>query len=91
MFKRVIWFAAGAAAGVVAVKKAEAAVAERLERYTPPAVAANLGSKAKSLGSDVRDAVSYGRREMRITEAQLAEEHDPALRNRRSSASTDRQ
>ncbi len=81
MFKRVIWFAAGATAGVVAARKAEKAVQDRMERYAPPAIANSLGSAAKEGVSGVRDAVRDGRQEMRQVAAALEAEHDPALRS----------
>ena len=86
MFKRVIWFAAGAAAGVAGVKKAERLVQERLERYSPPAVASSIGSAARDFGDEVKDAVRQGRREMRTTEARLAAVHDPKRRRRAHSS-----
>ena len=90
MFKRVFWFAAGATVGLAGVKKAERVVQQRLERYSPPAVASSLGSAARDLGDDLRDAVRHGRSEMRRTEAELTAQHDPARRPRRDSGSLDR-
>ncbi len=89
MFKRVFWFAAGTAVGVAGMKKAERAVQERMERYSPPAVASSLGSAARDLGDDLRDAVRHGRSEMRRTEAELTAQHDPARRPRREAGSLD--
>lgn len=80
MFKRVIWFALGATAGVVGVKKAEQAVQERLDRYAPPALAESVGTAARDFGSEVRDAIRQGRAEMHRTEGQLADRHDPTRR-----------
>jgi ribosomal protein L15E len=92
MFKRVIWFAAGAAAGVAGVRKAEKVVVERMERYSPPALASSLGDAAKGGIAGVRDAVRDGRREMHRVSARLEAEHDPARhrRNRSSAPHTPR-
>lgn len=80
MFKRVLWFAVGAAAGVAGVKKAEQAVQERLDRYNPPAVAESVTNAARGFGEDLREAVRQGRAEMRRTEGRLEARHDPARR-----------
>ena len=88
MFKRVIWFAAGAAVGVAGVKRVERVVQERLEQYSPPAVASSFGNAARDLSLEVKDAVRHGRLEMRSTQARLSAEHDPSTRRERSSGST---
>lgn len=89
MFKRVVWFAAGAVAGVAGVRKAEKVMVERMERYTPPAIASSLGEAAKDGITGVRDAVRDGRREMRRVSDRLEAEHDPARRPRTRSVASD--
>lgn len=87
MFKRVIWFAAGATAGVVAARKAERVVQERMDRYSPPALANSLGSAAKEGVSGVRAAVRDGRREMQQVSSELEAAHDPSRRRQRTAIS----
>lgn len=88
MFKRVIWFATGAAAGVAGVRKAEKVMVERMERYSPPALANSLGDAAKGGIAGVRDAVRDGRREMHRVSARLEAEHDPGRRPRNQSSAS---
>ena len=84
MFKRVIWFAAGAAAGVAGVRRIEREVAERRARLEPDALA-HTAVEAAGRGADrVRSALADGRQEMQRVSRELEATHDPSRRGSRS-------
>lgn len=88
MFKRVVWFAAGAAAGVVGLRRLEREVSERRARLEPESLA-NTAVNAAGRGADrVRTALADGRDEMHRVAQQLEEDHDPSRRSPRTARPT---
>jgi hypothetical protein len=84
MFKRIIWFTAGAAAGVAGMRRVEREIAERRARLEPESLA-NSAVEAAGRGADrVRTALADGRREMRRVAHELEASHDPSRRPPRS-------
>ncbi|MBS1849000.1 MAG: hypothetical protein JST73_12060 [Actinobacteria bacterium] len=84
MFKRVVWFTAGVAAGVTGLRRLEREVADRRARLEPDALV-NTATEAAGRGAErVRSAIDDGRREMHRVSRQLEEAHDPARRPPRS-------
>lgn len=88
MFKRVVWFAAGAAAGVVGLRRLEREVSDRRARLEPDSLA-NSAVNAAGRGADrVRSALADGRDEMQRVAQQLEEDHDPSRRTSRTARPT---
>jgi hypothetical protein len=84
VFKRVIWFAAGAAAGIAGMRRVEREVAERRARLEPDALA-HTAVEAAGRGADrVRSAVADGRREMQRVARELEASHEPSRRPART-------
>ena len=72
--KRLFWLVVGVGAGaVVGVQAMRSAKAAR-ERYAPASVARRAGAASRSLGARVREAVTEGRSEMALREAELRAE-----------------
>jgi hypothetical protein len=67
-----LWFTTGATAGFGGAMWIRRRVLRTVERYTPAHVQDEVGTSVRRLGSDVRDALSEGRRTMA--------ERDPELR-----------
>jgi hypothetical protein len=88
VFKRLIWWAAGAAMGTVgsrwAERKVRRTVAQKVDRYRPPAVAAKVKDSAidrtVTVIDGVRGAVQTGR--------QAAADREVELRNRYRTSGT---
>lgn len=90
MFKRVIWFTAGATAGVLGLRRVEREVAERRAALEPEALA-NNAVEAASRGADrVRSALRDGRAEMDRVSKDLEAAHDPSRHRRRTRSSPQR-
>lgn len=80
MFKRVVWFALGAAAGVAGVRRVEREIADRRARLEPESLA-NSAIEAAGRGADrFRTALADGREEMQRVSRRLEADHDPARR-----------
>lgn len=81
MFKRIIWWATGAAVGAVGSQwvehKAKQMVAEKAAAAKPSAVAKKVGAVAKSRNdatrARIREAIAEGRTAASDREAQLRE------------------
>ncbi len=84
MFKRVVWFAVGATAGAVGLRRAERAVSERRARLAPDSLANSAVDAAKGGANRVRSAIVDGRSEMRRVADELESSHDPSRRPVRS-------
>src|SRR4029450_3984546 len=72
-----LWFTTGATAGFGGAMWIRRRVLRTLERYTPPHVQHEVATSVRRLGSDVRDALSEGRRTMAEREAELRAELRP--------------
>lgn len=84
MFKRLIWFGVGAAAGVAGLRRVEREVAERRAALEPESLA-NSAVEAAGRGADrVRSAIADGRQEMHRVSRELEATHDPTRRERRA-------
>ena len=79
MFKRVVWFGLGAAAGASGVVWAEQQVRRRLEELGPDHVVHLAGRSARRVGRSVLDAVAEGRSTMVETEDELRARRDRRL------------
>lgn len=84
MFKRIIWFSAGAAAGVAGLRGAERRIAERRARLAPDALANSAVDVANRSAARVREALRDGRSEMQRVTSELEATHDPSQRQNRS-------
>jgi hypothetical protein len=71
MFKRLFWLVIGAGFGFGVSFWLMRFVRETVERYSPERVSNDLSGALKSLGEDIRAAVSEGREAMREAEADL--------------------
>jgi hypothetical protein len=71
MFKRLFWLVIGAGFGFGVSFWMMRFVRETVERYSPERVSNDLSGALKSLGEDIRAAVSEGREAMREAEADL--------------------
>ena len=74
MLKRLFWLMIGLGFGVGMSFFVTRAVRDRIARFSPDNLAAELARALRDLGSDVRAAVSEGREAMRQREAQLRAE-----------------
>jgi len=83
--KKVVWFAAGAAAGaggtIYAGKKVKRAAQEAAEKLKPVNVAKSAAGSAGRAGRSVVDAIKEGRVAAAEREAQLKAERDAKLAN----------
>jgi hypothetical protein len=79
VFKRVVWFGLGAAAGASGVVWAEQQVRRRLDDLGPDHVVQVAGRSARRLGRSVLDAVAEGRSTMLDTEDELRARRDRRL------------
>ena len=77
MVRRMLWFTTGATAGFGGAMWIRRRVLRTVERYTPAHVQDEVGTSVRRLGSDVRDALSEGRRTMAEREAELRAELRP--------------
>jgi hypothetical protein len=71
VFRRVLWFTTGATAGFGGAMWIRRRVLRTVERYTPAHVQDEVTTSVRRLGSDVREALSEGRRGMAEREAEL--------------------
>jgi len=76
MFKRITWFAMGAAAGASGSVYARRKAKEAAAKYRPVAIARNTAVRVKGRASDVVESVRDGRIAMREREAELREQLD---------------
>jgi hypothetical protein len=75
--RRMLWFTTGATAGFGGAMWIRRRVLRTVERYTPAHVQDEVTTSVRRLGSDVRAAVSEGRRTMAEREAELRAELRP--------------
>jgi len=75
--RRVLWFTTGATAGFGGAMWIRRRVLRTVERYTPAHVQDEVTTSVRRLGSDVRAALSEGRRTMAEREAELRSELRP--------------
>jgi len=75
--RRMLWFTTGATAGFGGAMWIRRRVLRTVQRYTPAHVHDEVGSSVRRLGSEVREAVSEGRRTMAEREAELRAELRP--------------
>ena len=76
MFKRLFWLTIGAGFGFGMAFWMMRFVRSTVERYSPERLSSDLSSALRSLGDDIRAAVSEGRDAMREREAELRAEMD---------------
>lgn len=76
MFKRIVWFGIGAAAGASGAVWAEQQVRRRLDALGPDHVVSAAGRSARRVGRTVADAVAEGRAAMREREDELTSRRD---------------
>jgi hypothetical protein len=77
MFKRVIWFGAGLAAGASGTVYAQRKVRAQLDKARPAHLVVVAGDATRRMGTAVRDAVSEGRAAARAREDELRTRLDP--------------
>ncbi|MGQ0432792.1 MAG: hypothetical protein ACT452_10365 [Microthrixaceae bacterium] len=77
MFRRLFWLIMGAGFGFGMSFWLMRFVRETAARYAPERVSADLAGAMRSLGTDLRAAVSEGREAMREREAALRAEVSP--------------
>lgn len=78
MFRRLFWLIMGAGFGFGMSFWLMRFVRETAARYAPERVSADLAGAMRSLGTDLRAAVSEGREAMREREAELRAEVGPS-------------
>ncbi len=71
MFKRLFWLVIGVGFGFGVSFWLMRFLRDTAERYSPENVSKELGDAIRSLGRDLREAVSEGREAMRDREAEL--------------------
>lgn len=71
MFKRLFWLGIGVTLGFGSSWWLTRTVKQRLEQLLPQQVRANVATKARTAGKDVRAALADGRQAMRQQEASL--------------------
>lgn len=71
MFRRIFWLIVGAGFGFGVSFWLMRFVRDRVERYTPERVSADLAGAIRGLGADLRAAVAEGREAMAEREAEL--------------------
>lgn len=76
MFRRLFWLIMGAGFGFGVSFWMMRFVRETAARYTPERVSADLADSIRSLGGDLRAAVTEGREAMREREAELRADID---------------
>ena len=74
MFKRLFWLSLGAIAGSWASYRLNRRMRESIARVMPERVAAEVTSKVRSLGTDLREAAREGRLTMKAREESLRAE-----------------
>lgn len=77
MFKRLFWLLVGAGFGFGMSFWISKAIRERMARYSPENVSAELARAVRDLGKDLRAAASEGAAAMRDREAELREVVQP--------------
>ncbi len=77
MVRRVLWFTTGATVGFGGAMWIRRRVLRTVERYTPAHVQDEVTTSVRRLGSDMRAALSEGRRTMAEREAELRSELRP--------------
>ncbi len=77
MVRRMLWFTTGATAGFGGAMWIRRRVLRTVERYTPAHVQDEVTTSVRRPGSDVREALSEGRRGMAEREAELRSELRP--------------
>ncbi len=71
MTKRLRWMALGVLAGAGGARWAERRLRRRVERYLPSQVRAEVASRVRAAGNDLRGALEEGREAMSEREAEL--------------------
>jgi hypothetical protein len=71
VFKRVVWFGVGAAAGSAGTIWTQRKVREQMEKATPAHLASVASDATRRVGAAVREAVSEGRLAATEREAEL--------------------
>ena len=77
MLKRLFWLVVGAGFGFGMSFWVTRAVREKVARFSPENVSAELGKAMRDLGKDLRAAVSEGVEGMRDRETELREAVEP--------------
>jgi hypothetical protein len=75
--RRLVWFTSGATAGFGGAMWIRRRVLRAVHRYAPERLRADTTASVRRWGTDVRQAVTDGRRAMREREAELREELRP--------------
>ena len=78
MFKRVIWFGSGMAAGAGGTVWAARKVRDQIDRAKPSHLAVVATDAARAAGTVVRDALSEGRVAARAREVELRDRFEPS-------------
>lgn len=86
MFKRVVWFSVGAAAGASAAVWAEQQVRRKLDELGPEHVVSLAGRSARRVGQSILDAVADGRAVAADREDELRARRDQRVRDGRATA-----
>lgn len=74
MFKRLVWLVVGAGFGFGMSFWVTRVVRERVARYAPDQISADLAGAVRGLGRDLRAAVEAGAEGMREKEAELRQQ-----------------
>jgi hypothetical protein len=88
VFKRVVWFSIGAAAGASGVVWAEQQIRRKLDDLGPDHVVTLAGRSARRVGRSVLDAVAEGRAVAADTEDELRARRDQRIRDGRMPSDT---
>lgn len=80
MFKRVTWFALGAASGFGVAVYGYVRARESADKLAPDRVADTMVGAARAVGGTVRDAVLESREAIREVEAELRATYEPRQR-----------
>jgi streptogramin lyase len=77
VFRRLFWLCMGIGVGFTGSLWLQRFVREKVARYAPERVSADVTNAVKGLGTDLRVAVADGRAAMREREAELRSETQP--------------
>jgi hypothetical protein len=90
VFKRIVWFGVGAAAGSAGTVWTQRKVRAQMERATPARIAGAASDAGRRVGAVVRDAVSEGRAAANDRERELRQRMSPGAPTPRLRALPDR-